>query len=151
VELLEAFKQLNVPVQDQIAIIHELRRTGDSTIGNDDNDQAEEVDHLANINEVLRGERRVRLDRTAAQRDHEAGEILLRTEIDPPRMLVPYVLELRQVRLREHLVFWEFELELFLFGRRKLAELVRILSSSTLVEPFRLPLGTADRRRPCAT
>lgn len=28
VELLEAFKQLNVPVADQIAIIHELRRTG---------------------------------------------------------------------------------------------------------------------------
>jgi flagellar P-ring protein precursor FlgI len=28
VELLEAFKQLNVPVADQIAIIHELRKTG---------------------------------------------------------------------------------------------------------------------------
>lgn len=39
--------------------INELRRTADPTTNQDDQ-KAEEVDHLANINEALRGERRVR-------------------------------------------------------------------------------------------
>jgi S-DNA-T family DNA segregation ATPase FtsK/SpoIIIE len=43
-----------------MAAIDELRRTGKPTTDQDDHDEAEETDHLANIDEVLRGERRVR-------------------------------------------------------------------------------------------
>lgn len=43
-----------------MAAIDELRRTGDPTTDDDDQDETEIVDHLANIDEVLRGERRVR-------------------------------------------------------------------------------------------
>jgi S-DNA-T family DNA segregation ATPase FtsK/SpoIIIE len=42
-----------------MAAIDELRRTGEPITG-DDQDEAEEIDYLANIDEVLRGERRVR-------------------------------------------------------------------------------------------
>jgi S-DNA-T family DNA segregation ATPase FtsK/SpoIIIE len=42
-----------------MAAITELRRTGNPITGNDDH-EAEKIDHLANIDEVLRGERRVR-------------------------------------------------------------------------------------------
>jgi S-DNA-T family DNA segregation ATPase FtsK/SpoIIIE len=45
-------------VSRAMAAIDELRRTGDPTTGDDD--ETEKVDHLANIDEVLRGERRVR-------------------------------------------------------------------------------------------
>lgn len=43
-----------------MAAIDELRRTGDPTTGDDDQDETKEIDHLANIDAVLRGERRVR-------------------------------------------------------------------------------------------
>jgi S-DNA-T family DNA segregation ATPase FtsK/SpoIIIE len=42
-----------------MATITELRRTGHATTDNDET-EAEDIDHLANIDEVLRGERRVR-------------------------------------------------------------------------------------------
>jgi S-DNA-T family DNA segregation ATPase FtsK/SpoIIIE len=43
-----------------VAAIDELRRTGDLITGDDDQDETKEIDHLANIDEVVRGERRVR-------------------------------------------------------------------------------------------
>jgi DNA segregation ATPase FtsK/SpoIIIE, S-DNA-T family len=45
-----------------MAAIHDLRRTGQPTTGDEDQDEdgSAEVDHLANIHQVLRGERRVR-------------------------------------------------------------------------------------------
>ena len=43
-----------------MAAIDELRRTADPAPGDDDHDETKEIDHLANIDEVLRGERRVR-------------------------------------------------------------------------------------------
>jgi S-DNA-T family DNA segregation ATPase FtsK/SpoIIIE len=67
-ELLSTF---HVPYADGIdlvtpvvtramAAITELRRTGEPVTRDDDHDEAEELDHLVNIDEVLRGERRVR-------------------------------------------------------------------------------------------
>jgi S-DNA-T family DNA segregation ATPase FtsK/SpoIIIE len=43
-----------------MAAIDELRRTGDPTTGDDNHDETKQIDHLVNIDEVLRGERRVR-------------------------------------------------------------------------------------------
>jgi DNA segregation ATPase FtsK/SpoIIIE, S-DNA-T family len=43
-----------------MAAITELRRTGEPTTVEDDQEQAEAADHLTDINEALRGERRVR-------------------------------------------------------------------------------------------
>ncbi|MCA1682130.1 MAG: hypothetical protein LC700_03195 [Actinobacteria bacterium] len=43
-----------------MAAITEVRRTGESTTGEDDQADAEAVDHLADVHAVLRGERRVR-------------------------------------------------------------------------------------------
>lgn len=48
-------------VTRSMATIAELRRTGGPITGDDDQgDEAEQVDHLADIYQVLRGERRVR-------------------------------------------------------------------------------------------
>jgi DNA segregation ATPase FtsK/SpoIIIE, S-DNA-T family len=47
-------------VTRSMAAIDELRRTGDPTTGDDNQDETKEIDHLANIDAVLRGERRVR-------------------------------------------------------------------------------------------
>lgn len=64
-----AFKLLNTfyaPYADGIDLVHpvvtrtmpaidKLRRTGDRTTGDDDHDEAEEVDCLVNIDELMQG------------------------------------------------------------------------------------------------
>lgn len=55
----DGIDQVTPVVTRAMAAIDELRRAGGPTTGQDDH-EADEIDHLANIHEVLRGERRVR-------------------------------------------------------------------------------------------
>src|SRR3546814_17851668 len=65
-------------------------------------------------------------------------------------MVIPDVLELREVRLREHLGLGVFGLEAPLFGGCQFRLRVGVLTTRTLVEPLRLALRALLRRRPQA-
>ena len=75
------------------------------------------------------------------------GEVLLRALADDMREEPPGVLVLREVRLRDELLFGVLELELLALCSREVGLGVPVLSACSLVEPVRAELRATHGRR----
>lgn len=80
-------------------------------------------------------------------RDHSA-KVPLGAKIHPPGVVIPDILELRKIRLREHLWIGMLGLEASLFGSSQPRLCIGILTPRALVEPPCLTLGSLLCGRP---